>query len=216
MGEWILFAVSLGVGVPLLLLALWLDARRRRRVADELASAPLRGDPVVDSLVPRYVTQDEVDAMGRPGARVEPAARDFGVLLGFGHLDQDFATGGKIAELSNAAILMVGDDVMSIRELLTPLAGASDARPLVVAAASFHPEVLATLKANRRVGGMPVVAVAANPAELLQLQDVVGGEVLSSADLKAGWLPPGALGLARSWRSDMVSTRVLGASGVEG
>ena len=213
MGEWCVFVVVLGVGVPLLGLALWLDVRRRRHVDAELASAPLRGDPVVDFHLPRYVSQAEVDAMARPGSRAESTGNDHGgALLAFGHLDQDFATGGKVADLANAAILMVGDDVLSFRELLVPLSGASAQRPLVIAAVSFHPEVVATLRANRRAMGMPVVAVEANPAELLQLQDVVGGEVLSSADLKSGWLPAGALGLAASWHSDLTSIRVVGGS----
>ena len=217
MGEWIGLVVSVGLGVPLLVLALWLDVRRRRSVDGELASAPRRGDPTVDALVPSYISQDDVDAMARPGSGVERSAALRGATrLGFGHLDQDFATAGQMAELTNAAILMVGDDVQSMRELVVPLAVASLERPLVVVAASFHPDVLATLKANRRAARMPVVAVEANPAELLQLQDVVGGEVLSSADLKAGWLPAAAFGLASQWRSDLRATSVVGPHPTEG
>ena len=121
---------------------------------------------------------------------------------------------GELGELNDAAVLMVGDDVSTMRELLTALAIASEQHPLVIAAGAFHPDVVASLKANRRMLRLPVVAVTANPAELMRLQDEVGGEVLSSADLRAGWLPEGALGVASQWRSDMASTRVLGRSGL--
>lgn len=203
MGEWIGIVVALAVGVPLLVVAVLMDLRRRRAMDTELAAAPERGDDAVDAFVPEYIVQGDVDALARPGTGVEPQ-RDFadGVRLGFGHLDADFATAGQWAELSDATILMVDDDISTMRELLVPLGGAASGQALVIAAASFHPDVLASLKANRRVTRLPVVAVEANLAELLQLQDEVGGEVLSSADLKAGWVPAHALGAASRWSSD--------------
>lgn len=211
MGEWVGVLMALGVGVPLLLLALWRDNRGRRKEDELLSAAPLRGDPAVDALLPTYVTQDAVDAMVAPGWGHKPSAGEpVGHPLVFGHVDPDFGTAGQVAELNNAAVLLVADDVLSMRELLMVLSGASSERPLVIAATSFHPEVVATLRANRRATGLPVVAVEANPAELLQLQDIVGGVVLSSADLKSGWVPEGALGQASSWRSDRRSIRVTG------
>ncbi|MGV8846012.1 hypothetical protein [Tessaracoccus sp.] len=217
MGEWIGVVVALGVGVPLLVLALYLDVRGRRKADEVLTSAPVRGNPAVDALLPTYVSQDDVDAMVPPGRGREAAAGEpVGRCLGFGHVDPDFATAGQVAELTNAAILMVSDDVLSMRELLVVLSGASLERPLVIAAASFHPEVMATLRANRRATGLPVVAVEANPAELLQLQDIVGGVVLSSADLKSGWVPQGTFGTARVWRSDRRSIRVVGPAPGDG
>ena len=211
MGDWIGVVVALAVGVPLLVLAIGLDARRRRRHDVELASAPLRGAPEVDAVVPGYIPQIDIDAMARPampGRAFDPDVG--GVRLGFGHLDDDFATAGSAAHLSDAAVLMVGEDVGTMRELLVPLSKATQECPLVIAAVGFHPDVLAALKANRRVTKMPVVAVQANPAELLQLQDEVGGHVLSSGDLKAGWLPPGALGRTAAWHSDLRSITVQG------
>lgn len=217
MGEWFGVVVALGVGVPLLILALWLDTRGRRKADQVLSSPPLRGDPAVDALLPSYVSQGDIDAMVPPGRGSKPAAGEpGGRSLAFGHVDPDFATAGQVAELTNVAILLVADDVLSMRELLVVLGGASLQRPLVIAAASFHPEVVATLKANRRATGLPVVAVEANPAELLQLQDVVGGVVLSSADLKAGWVPEDAFGRALAWRSDLHSIRVMGIDPVDG
>ncbi len=214
MGDWIGVVVALAVGVPLLVLAIGVDVRRRRRRDAELASAPLRGAPEVDAVVPSYISQDDIDAMARPAMPGKSFAADVGgVRLGFGHLDDDFATIGSAARLTGAEVLMVGEDVATMRELLVPLSKASQERPLVIAAVGFHPDVLAALKANRRVQKMPVVAVQANPAELLQLQDEVGGQVLSSGDLKAGWVPPGAWGRAAAWESDLRSITVQGFAG---
>ncbi len=212
MDEWIGIVVALGVGVPLLLAAVLVDWRRRRKADGELAAPPARGDLAVDSLVPTYVSQDFVDAQARPGAGQSPSPEfSGGVQLGFGHVDADFATAGHMAQWSDAAVLMVDDTISTIRELLVPLGMAASGQPLVIAAASYHPEVLASLKANRRVAQLPVVAVVANLAELMQLQDQVGGQVISASDLKAGWLPTGVMGSATRWSSDLTSTRVRGS-----
>ena len=168
----------------------------------------------MDAVVPTYISQAAVDAMDPPGMRGDaPQVPAGGVRLDFGHVDDDFATAGKVATLEDASVLLVGDDVTAMREVLVPLALASSEHPLVLVASGFHPEVLAALKANRRVTHMPVVAVQANAAELLRLQDEVGGQVLSGADLKSGWLPGGVLGRAKVWRSDLRSITVMGDGG---
>ncbi len=212
MDDWIGIVVALAVGVPLLVVAVLVDLRRRRAMETELMAAPVRGDDGVDALVPNYITQDAIDALPRPGSGLR-STKDVvgGARLDFGHVDQDFATAGDVAELQDAVVLMVDDTISSMRELLVPLGRASVGQPLVVAAASFHPDVLASLKANRRVAHLPVVAVEANLAELMQLQDQVGGQVLDASDLKAGWIPADALGSAQTWSSDLSSVLVLGA-----
>ncbi len=211
MDDWIGIMVALVVGVPLLVVAALVDLRRRRTGETELAEPPLRGDRNVDALVPDYISQEAVDALPRPGAGLRPQEESVGgIRLAFGHVDEDFATAGAVAELRYARVLMVDDTISSFRELLVPLGDAAAGQPLVIAAASFHPDVLASLKANRRVTRLPVVVVEANLAELMQLQDLVGGQVLEASDLKAGWIPPDALGLAVQWSSDLSSSWVLG------
>lgn len=210
MDDWMGIVVALAVGVPLLVVAVLVDRRRRRTALDELAEPPLRSDHRVDGFVPVYISQGAVDALPAPGggARAKKPSVE-GARLAFGHLDEDFATAGSVAELRSARVLMVGDPISSLRELLVPLGEAASGQPLVIAATSFHPEVLASLKANRRVVQLPVVAVEANLAELMQLQDLVGGQVLSAPDLKAGWIPPSALGFADHWSSDLSSSWVV-------
>jgi len=211
MDDLIGIVVALVVGVPLLVVAVLVDLRRRRAVESELAEPPLRGDRSVDALVPDYISQDAVDALPRPGAGHRAQGESMGgIRLALGHVDEDFATAGHVAELRDARVLMVDDTISSFRELLVPLGDAASGHPLVIAAASFHPDVLASLKANRRVARLAVVVVEANLAELMQLQDEVGGEVLSSADLKAGWVPAHALGTASLWSSDLQSISVAG------
>lgn len=211
MDDWIGIAVAFAVGVPLLVVAVLVDRRKRRHLESELKEPPLRGSEDVDALAPTYVSQDAVDALPRPGegTRVGEGFSG-GIRLPCGHLDADFATAGQVADLRDARVLMVDDPVSSFRELLVPLGGAVAGRPLVIVAESFHADVIASLRANRRVAQLSVVAVEANLAELMQLQDEVGGQVLSASDLKAGWVPANALGCAARWRSDLSSSCVLG------
>ena len=217
MDEWIGIVVALAVGVPLLVVAVLVDRRRRRISETELTQAPRRGDSQVDALVPDYISQDAVDALTAPGVGLSVGEGPVeGIGLAFGHLDEDFATVGHVAELRRARVLLVDDPISSIRELLVPMGEAAAGQPLVIAAASFHPEVLASLKANRRVARLPVVAVEANLAELMQLQDLVGGQLLDASDLKAGWIPQSALGFAEQWSSDLSSSRVLGGGPGQG
>ena len=217
MDDWIGIAVALAVGVPLLVVAVLVDRRKSLRRASVLQQPPVRGSQGVDALVPTYISQDDVDALPRPGEGVR-SAEPFsgGIRLSRGHLDADFATAGQVAELRDARILMVDGPVSLFRELLTPLSSGATGEPLVIVAESFHEEVLASLKANRRVARLSVVAMEANLAQLMLLQDEVGGQVLDEADLKSGWLPASALGRAARWRSDLSSTSVLGALSTKG
>ncbi len=217
MDDWIGIVVAVGAGLPLLAAAVLVDLRRRRAEQAELAEPPHRGDGEVDALVPDYISQDTVDALPSPGAgRRAQDESPGGARLPFGHVDDDFATAGRVAELRCARVLMVDDPISSMRQVLVPLGDAAAGHPLVIAAASFHADVLAALKANRRVTHLPVVAVEANLAELMQLQDQVGGHILDAADLRAGWIPADSVGFAARWTSDASSLRVLGGDRGEG
>lgn len=203
---WLVIVVA--VGLPLLGVAVHLDRRHRRRLEGD--APPLRGDAGVDAHAPAYVTQSEIDALPLPGRGTTAPEQHPGTRLAVGHARAEFATAADHAVHRDARVLVVDGAISAIRELV-PLLGATGAgAPLVVVASAFDDEVLATLAANRRSLDVPVVAVAC-PAVLLEtVRDVVGGEVLTSADLKAGYVPSDALGLARTWTSTMTTAWVEG------
>lgn len=97
-----------------------------------------------------------------------------------------------------------------MRQLLIPLSRWS---PLAVAARGFHDDVVATLVANRKATKLSVVAVKVSTSQLEDLQQAVGGNLLDSTDLRAGYVPESALGRTQRWRSTMTDVRVDVAGG---
>lgn len=212
MADYLGLIVALGIGLPLLAGALLLDARRRRRQDAELAAAPERDLPSVDAHAPAYITQDEIDAMPRPGGdRPGQSAQPRGTRVAAGLAHRDFATSGERAELNAPAVLMTGDPIETFREILSPVGSASRERPLVIVAPAIAPEVLTTLCANRRALNSPLALVRAEGAEMSAIHALVGGEVLSGDDLRAGYVPESALGTAERWTSDAKATWIAGS-----
>lgn len=204
---WSGFLIAIIVGGALLAGAVWLDARSRRRAEGDSRTA-VRGNAEVDALAPAYVTQSEIDALPLPTLPDAPVPTGTGRRFDFGHLSPEFATNRDSAVLKNVRVLMVDGDITATREVLMLLAEASDARPVALLASAFHDDVLDTLRANRRRLGIPVVACTPTNKDLYEVRSLVGGEVLTPADLKAGWVPTEALGHASSWISSMERTRV--------
>lgn len=201
MPAWGWFLVALAVGSALLAVAVTVDVRARRRAGGVGEPAPRRGIDAVDAQVPRYVTQDDVDALPSPGRGRPREPGHPGEGFSFGHAHADFGTNPDGAALTNPQILVVDGEVSSMRELLGPLSAATEALPLVVVADGFHPEVIATLAANRRALAFPVVAAVAGARDRTRLAELTGAEGLSPADLRAGYVPATALGSARRWTS---------------
>ncbi|MHA6525737.1 hypothetical protein [Tessaracoccus sp. G1721] len=204
MPAWSWFVVALLIGAALLVVAVLVDRRARRRVTGAGEPAPRRGLDEVDRHVPRYVTQDEIDALPSPasgqGAGPLPHA---GEGFGFGHAHPDFATDREGARYQEPRILIVDGEVSAMRELMTPLAEATPELPLVVVAAGIHPEVLTTLAANRRALRLPVVAAVAGARDRVRLAELLGVAQVPASDLRAGYLPPGSYGLALEWTSTL-------------
>lgn len=192
--------IALAIGLPLLLLAVVLDRRARRRREGEPGRAPDTGDAEFDSIVPAYVTQSEVDAMPHPAgpATRMPAPADHVVPVG--HLADEFATDGDACILTDAHVLLVNGEVDAMRQLLVPLSKWS---PLALVARGFHDDVVDTLVANRKATKMSVVAVKVSTSQLEGLQQALGGLLLDASDLQAGYVPESALGFAGHWRSTM-------------
>lgn len=205
--QWIVLIVA--IGGALLALAVLADRRATRRVTGLGEPAPRRDLESVDRHVPAYITQDEIDRMPAPGTGVGGRPSHSGEGFGFGHADPDFATESGGASWRNPCFLVVDGDVTSMRELLAPLAGATDDEPLIVVAAAFHPEVLTTLAANRRALAAPVVAAIAGERDRRRLAELTGGTQLSASDLQAGYVPAEAIGHASHWASTTTKSWVV-------
>lgn len=204
MPAWSWFVVALLLGGTLLAIAALTDRRSRRRLTGAGEPAPRRGIDDVDRHVPRYVTQDEIDAMPSPasGQAAGPLPHA-GEGFGFGHAHPDFATDRDGARYAEPRILVVDGEVSSMRELMAPLALATAEHPLVVVAAGIHPEVLTTLAANRRALRLPLVAAVAGPRERVRLAELVGAPQVTAADLRSGYLPEQSYGHAGGWSSTL-------------
>lgn len=187
-----------------------LDRQARRRREGELQGAPERDDLEIDAIVPAYVTQSEVDAMPNPAGPSSRTSPPGERVLSVGHLAREFATDGDACELADAHVLLVNGEVDAMRQLLIPLSRWS---PLAVAARGFHDDVVATLVANRKATKLSVVAVKVSTSQLEDLQQAVGGNLLDSTDLRAGYVPESALGRTQRWRSTMTDVRVDVAGG---
>ncbi|MFT3887658.1 MAG: hypothetical protein QM713_05785 [Arachnia sp.] len=205
---WGWFLIAVAVGGVLLALAVTADRRARRREVGAGEPAPARGVPAVDTQVPAYVTQDEVDAMPAPGRGVPGELSHAGEGFGFGHAHADFATTAAGAEWRHPRILVVDGEVDAMRQLLAPLSAASEESPLVIVADGFSAEVLTTLAANRRAVRMPILAAVAGTKDRRRLAELTGAEPLTPDDLRAGYVPDQALGRAARWSSTTSATWV--------
>lgn len=208
MEDWVPLVIVLAITLPLLAAAVLVDRRQRRKLEGNTEEAPERGDATVDSHLPSYITQSEIDDLPLPSAGTKsPDARP-GTKFGFGHAGPEFATSGDVAAQEHARVLMVDGEISSIRELLALLSGVTSEDPLVIVATDITDDVLATLRANRRALGLPIVAAICPRKELYELRTLIGGEVLDVADLKSGYTPTSSFGRAGTWHSSPTRTWV--------
>lgn len=201
MPPWLWFVVIVAVGSAILTGALLLDRRSERRVSGLGEPAPRRGHSSVDSHVPLYLTQADVDRLPSPAQGQAHALTKRGTTFGFGHAHPDFSTAKDGASYRNPRLLIVEGEIHTMRELMSPLAQVTEDSPLIIVATGFNPEVVTTLAANRRALRLPIVVAAAGTADLHRLVEVTGAEALGPADLQAGYVPPAALGQALHWGS---------------
>ncbi|NLE97142.1 MAG: hypothetical protein GX596_04025 [Propionibacterium sp.] len=192
---WLWLVGALIVGGALLLAAVTVDARRRRD--DERALSEVRQHDVaaVDAHVPAYVTQAQIDELPPPaGSTATPEGRRF--PFGLAHPDL-LPARGRVAH-GATRVLVVDGEVTSMRQLIHLI----DDEPLLVVADRVADEVGRTLAANVRRLGKPVLACAASPGDLLEVAEVVGAEILTADDLRAGYVPASAYGHAGSVTAD--------------
>jgi len=209
------------------------DRAHNRRRAAEMLGPPKRDIPHLpaDARSPQYLT--EAQARRRPtgaaaaeqvsgqarGLRSQPrqattepirelAEREIAV----GYASADFVTdpGAREVVLEDPLVLVCGDAVETIRELLPALEQAlQTGRPLVVVAPSIAKDVLGTLEVNAIQGKVPGVAVLADDAVRAQVVDASGAVPVDATDRRSGWLDPQALGNAARWTSTSRTTRVV-------
>ena len=186
---------ALAIGVPLLILAVWLDVKRRRRVEGEPARGPGEGNP-------GYLTQSEIDGLPAPGVR-RPVLRTEprGERLEIGLADPGFADVNGRVDLKDANVLVIDGTGVTMRELMIPI---SRHQPLVLVARGMDEDVLATLVANRKSLTMPLAAVITDL--IPEVADLTGASPVSVADLRAGYLPVEHLGHATRWVTDGART----------
>lgn len=200
MSPWLWLLLVVGIGAVVLGIAAVADRRSHRRITGAGEPAPMRRIEAVDRHVPAYVTQDEIDALPRPDTGSAVASHT-GEGFAFGHASPEFATTSDEAAWDNPRLLIADGAIESIRELLAPLSTATDSAPLIVVAPRISSEVLATLGANRKALGLPVLAALADERDRLRLAELTGATPLTTADLQAGYVPDHALGRAARWSS---------------
>lgn len=193
MADWIWLMVALGIGLPLLAGATVWDVRRRRRT-----QGPLRAD---DPDKPRYLTQEDVDALPSPAGPSDVRPRH-GRAFDFGVAHPDFRTHGELAHWDNATVLVLDGELSAMRLLIGTLGKATPDTPLVVVASAIAPEVAETLAANRRAFHLAVLVCIASQEDLRDVARWCGAEPLLGSDLAAGYVPASALGTARRWTSE--------------
>lgn len=183
---WLWLVGALVLGGVLLLAAAVTDIRARRDADKSLTHVPLRGIEDVDARIPAFVAQHEIDELAPAPGTTAPSGRRFP----FGIAHPDLLPRRGAASLDAARVLIVEGEITSMRQLIHHLGG----DPLLVVASGMDDEVGATLAANAKKLQMPVLACVAGPGDLIEFADHVGAEILTADDLRAGYVPPAALG----------------------
>jgi hypothetical protein len=209
--------------------ALWDRARNRRRAAEMLAP-PSRAIPRFrpDAPAPRYLSELQArrPATATVGLRTDERAEvrrqlddPTTLVIGAGYASADFVTDPDSgwAVLEEPVVLVCGDQVASVRELLGLLERVLlSGRALVLVAPAVAREVLATLEVNRIQRRLAVVVVLAErDDDRAAVARASGGRPTGRGDRQAGYLPPADLGECRRWVSTARTSHLVagGAAG---
>ncbi len=201
------------VGLGLIVFGALGDRAKNRRRAAEMLAPPKRSIPqfAPDAPAPSYLSDLQArrppsgtnelsradrDAIGLQLARTETTS------IAAGYASQDFITDPTSgwAVLDQPAVLVCGDPVDSLRELLPLLERLILSRkPLVVIAPAFAHEVRATLEVNSIQRTMSLLAVEARSDACRSVADATGATVTDQSDRRAGYLPGEHLGRCARW-----------------
>ncbi|MDR1079025.1 MAG: hypothetical protein LBL55_10310 [Propionibacteriaceae bacterium] len=208
---------SVLVGVALLaLVALlggaWVDRTNRLRRQAAWAEPPERVVPglAADKGKPSYVPAHAFD-QARAGQPLTPAQRqrleraiERSTSLEGGWARDRFVTDPETRwAVLWRPLVLVAERIDSFRELLVPIEQARRLDcGLVVVAGGFDPASLDTLSVNALSGRLDCLAVRCpGPQALAVAAMAVGGDVVETSQLQAGWLAPGAWGRPAVWVS---------------
>ena len=188
--EWLWLVGAVALGLALLCVAVVTDRRVLRRAQREAVVVPLRGNDTVDTHVPTYITQAEIDALPDvEGRREAPVGQCFDAHVAHRVL---LPARGR-AHLESPRVLVVDGMIASVRQLL-PALDASNA--LVIVADGVHDEVARTVQANRKYSAMPLLVLTAAAKERTRIAEHVHAQPLTADDLRAGYVPDEAYGSA--------------------
>ena len=211
--------IMMTVGVAVILFgALW-DRERNRRRAEQITRPPDRAIPGLEGTDPAYVITHPPHGH-RPLADAEraalevrlPAAPVFNARLAAQELVSDPDTGWAVVE--HARVLVCGESVHTLREILTVLdRAAGTGTPLVIVAPSFDRETLTTLIVNHLHRTVQLVAATAEPAVLAEIAEAAGATLITRIDLQSGWVPDEHLGTVALWVSTTKNSRLLRPAG---
>lgn len=193
------FVTALGLGLALLLIAGWRDRVTRRRAEARVAreipgfdqSEPvpsLDADDLPRRSQPRPLSAHDAELVA--AWKAERGTSEWSLQLAdprlATHVDPDNAN-APLAIAGDAQLVVCGDGVGSIRELLPIIKTATERQQtLVVVAPSFSPDVLDTLAVNLRAKILSSVALVGTGDECARVADNFRVQRLSLAQRQSG------------------------------
>lgn len=198
-GWWGVIAV-LVIGVAVVGYGWWADRTRDRRAArkpiDATDSSPLPGLTPQQALIrPETLPSLALDEIRRNELRNDLAGQPrLDCRLADPAFITDATTGWAVAD--NPVVLVSTGPLSAMRELLPAVRQSrSVQRPIVVAAPSFDPDLLATMAANLLQGTVAFLPLTYSEVSTArQLASLTGAAPISIEDLRAGYLSGGPFG----------------------
>lgn len=218
--------VVIVVGLALIIYGALSDRYQNRQRATAMTAPPQRSIPRFkpDAPAPHYLTDlqarrvpEDAEPTDLTEDERKTIAAEFSdpstVTIKAGYASRDFVTDktSSWAVLELPAILVCGDPVSSFRELLGTLEKLIlTKKPLVLAAPSIAPEVLATLEVNRIRQSMRVLALTTGADTLAKLADACHATVVSLQERQSGEIGEQHLGSCERWVSTASMSYVIG------
>lgn len=210
------------LGLLVLLVAIGLDWRSKRRVDRALATPPTTETPAGEPLpTPDYVSADDLNRTRRDpvplttdeAEALTEASADPGTLhlaSGLADTRQTNRTNPNQLVLEHALVLVVRDGIGSPREALQTLERAARGQEsIVLASSAIDPEVVDMVTVNVQQGVLSAATLVLGSDDLTRLATTTGATILGRADLQSGYVPHSAYGRAAWVTSDADSTTVV-------